>query len=630
MKQPLKHLKNKTTEQLFEIKSKLVELLYWIFLITMWFGLLGTLFRTLDIGIQLINYLQLLMICYMIFIFAIRNKLNYQLKAILLLLTILILAIGGIFSFGLFSQGILFLLLFVILSSVFLDTKWGYISFAISLLAIIIAGFLFINEIITINNSVIKIANAFSGWFMAAMAFSLISIIVIVFWQRVLQHLTSKIDVSFLQEDNLAKINKLLRKEIETRKQTEILLKDQYDDSKDLNERYQKINEELQDAFHNLEKSNLQLVEAKEKAQSADLLKSSFLSNMSHEIRTPLNAIVGFSSLLSNKDITQKEYDNYLSIIRSGTNSLLTTISDITNMAKIEAGDYSLYPEKVELNELLKEIESSLIEKIDQTSLNFNIYTDLPSPCHIITDKQSFLQIITKLIDNALKFTKKGDVNVYCCILSDGSFNIIVKDTGIGITQTIKDEIFETFRQLDNNFKRKHGGTGLGLSIAKGLLDLLNGSIEFSSEPNKGSTFSVTIPIILVNDAAKNISGLNNWKGKTILIIGKEAWENKEINTILHESNAILRYVDSAFQAIDTFKLHPEIDATIMTLNMYDMNTEKFIKIIKQIRPLMPVIAFNTEPNSKTTQIDLCDAALTPPISKLTFLKLMENYLGLL
>lgn len=621
----------KTQTQRAEIKSKLVELLYWIFLIIMWFAILGTIFRTKNIGVRPINYVHIIFTGYYIIIFLLRKRFSHNIKSVLLLLNLLGLGTAGIFSLGLYSQGILLLLLLVLLSSTILDAIWGFISFGISFLVITISGVLFMNGTFTIDPMVVESAHHFSGWFMASLIFSLISIIVIIFWRQVLIFLIGKINTSYEQESRLEKINKLLKKEIETRKKTEYLRKKQNAKSKALNHKYEKTNKELQLAFHNLEKSKLMLTEAKKKAQSADRLKSSFLSNMSHEIRTPLNAIVGFSSLLNNNEISDKEYAHYLEVIQSSTHNLLNTITDIVDMAKIEAGQYTLHPELIELNRLIDEISDTLKQKYqtrDKKHILLTLDKELPTPCNVTADKQSLVQIISKLIDNAFKFTKKGEITLLFNLSPDGSFNITVNDTGIGIRPQQKTDIFNIFHQLEDDHNHGYGGIGLGLSIAKGLLNLLNGSITFQSETNKGSTFSVSIPLMVKNELINTEKSNKHWKGKTVLIIGKETLKNQTINQILQESQAIINFVDTSFEAIDTIKQHPEINVTLISTIQNDMNPEKFIKVVKQIRPLLPIIAYNSSQNPKHENTEIWDGYFYHPVDKNLLTRILENYLG--
>jgi len=354
----------KSLKELHSIKDRLVDLLYWIILIFMWFALVGSFLRIIELGFRWVNTVQLTMVVIFLISFIIRKKLTYILKTAILLGTIFINGAVGLLSFGLYSQGPFFLLLFVTLSSIIVSYRWGIINFILSLCFFSLTGFLFLNNYLVINDSVIRFSNSFASWVMAIIGYSSITIVIIIFWQQILKYLSHKIESSITHELNLNKINKLLSKEIETRKNAEIQLKSQFEESKKLNQEYQLINNELQETNLKLEKSNLLLHEANEKSQAADRLKSRFLSNISHEIRTPMNAIVGFTSLIHNEDLPTDDTKRYLSIIQSSTNNLLNIISDIVTMSKIETSQYSIRPELIDLNLFLEEITEKYTREV--------------------------------------------------------------------------------------------------------------------------------------------------------------------------------------------------------------------------------------------------------------------------
>ncbi|HCC30793.1 MAG TPA: hypothetical protein DEQ03_12205 [Marinilabiliales bacterium] len=584
-----------TSQEISSIKGKLVDLLYWIVLIFMWFALVGSLLRIIEIGYRWVNTIQIVMVALFLTSFIIRKRLSYFVKASLLLGIILIIGISGLLSFGLYSQGSFFLLLYVILSSIIISFRWGIINFLISLSVFTLTGFLILNDFLVINDTVVSYSNSFASWVMAIIVFSTITIIIIIFWQYILQYLNQKIEASISHETNLNRINKLLSKEIDTRKQAELMLKNQYEDSRKLNQEYQSINKELQEANAKLEKSNILLHEAKEKSQAADQLKSSFLSNISHEIRTPMNAIVGFTTLINSDDLPTDDTRRYLNIIQSSTNNLLTIISDIVTMAKIESGQFSIHPELIDVNQFLEEITERYTREIfilKENLIEFRVEKRTPEPCFIISDKESLKHITTKLIDNAIKFTEKGAIILSFELLDSGSLAISVKDTGIGIPLKIKNEIFESFRQVDDKNTRRFGGTGLGLSITKGLVDLLNGTIQFISVPGNETVFSVSIPVIIKEGNGAPVPAKTLLlKGKSILIVGKYSWDHKELNQILQETNAMLTYVENGFQALEMCKHEPVIDLAIISMILPDVNALDLMNQMKISLPNIIILA---------------------------------------
>jgi signal transduction histidine kinase len=236
---------------------------------------------------------------------------------------------------------------------------------------------------------------------------------------------------------------------------------------------------------------------AKEHAEESDRLKSSFLANMSHEIRTPMNAIIGFSELLQQDDLPIDTRRQFFSHIRNSGNSLLNLINDIIDFSKIESGELKISKTIFNLNQLFEELHQTF-KKIktgkgkDHINLQFSKGLN-DEQSSIYTDPYRLKQIITNLIENALKFTEKGSV-IVSYQLNEDELIFSVKDTGIGISKDKQDVIFNQFRQADDSHARKYGGTGLGLSISKKLTKLLNGKLWLESTVNVGSSFFISIP----------------------------------------------------------------------------------------------------------------------------------------
>lgn len=232
-----------------------------------------------------------------------------------------------------------------------------------------------------------------------------------------------------------------------------------------------------------------ELRRAKEQAEESNRLKSAFLANMSHEIRTPLNAIVGFSSILA-QEVSDEEKIEYLSIIEHNNNLLLQLISDILDIAKIEAGTLEYVYSEVDMNQILTEIEQSSRLKLKEES-KVEIITELALPhLQLYTEQTRVMQVITNFINNAIKFTEKGSIRFGYHTPEDGYIYFYVTDTGTGIPIDKQEKIFNRFIKLDT-FEQ---GTGLGLSISKSIIETLGGDIGVESEEGKGSTFWFTLP----------------------------------------------------------------------------------------------------------------------------------------
>ncbi|MDR2038529.1 MAG: PAS domain S-box protein [Bacteroidales bacterium] len=245
----------------------------------------------------------------------------------------------------------------------------------------------------------------------------------------------------------------------------------------------------------------LELIRAKEKAEESDLLKSTFLANMSHEIRTPMNGIIGFSQMISTDFMPEKERQ-YLKIINNNCYMLLNLINDIIDISKIESQQMEIMTVPCKLRVFLKDLGNfynQLIQRKGKRKLEFIM--DLPAREDVIlTDSIRLRQIIGNLIDNAIKFTDKGYINVQCRIPGDGFVHFTVSDTGIGIPRNKQNIIFDRFRQVEDNHVRNLSGTGLGLAISKNLVYMLGGEIYVDSEPDQGSTFHFTIKHLTANE----------------------------------------------------------------------------------------------------------------------------------
>jgi PAS domain S-box-containing protein len=245
-----------------------------------------------------------------------------------------------------------------------------------------------------------------------------------------------------------------------------------------------------------IKKTEEELIRAKERAEESDRLKSAFLANMSHEIRTPLNGILGFTELLKTSDLTDKEQDDYLEIIRKGGDRLLKIINDIIDISKIESGQMLVSISKTNISEQLQTVYSFFKPEADSRRIRLIYKNESPVEQTIIeTDAQKIYAIQTNLVKNAIKFTQTGFVE-FGFHKKNEHLEFFVKDTGIGINNEQKKFIFERFRQGNDTLTRNIEGTGLGLAISKAYVDMLGGKIWFESEYGKGSVFYFTIPIV--------------------------------------------------------------------------------------------------------------------------------------
>ncbi len=264
-------------------------------------------------------------------------------------------------------------------------------------------------------------------------------------------------------------------------------------------------NKELTFQNQENEKLTAQLIAAKEKAEESDRLKSSFLANMSHEIRTPLNGILGFTELLKEPELEDEQKMYYLSVLEKSGARLLNIINDIMCISKIESAQMSVSISEINVNEQMDEIFAFFKPEAEQKGLQiFYRNTMQLNDTYIRTDKEKLFAILTNLLKNAIKFTKKGSIEFgfgsvggrdkACLVSTNETIEFYVKDTGIGITPDKLGFVFERFRQASESVNRRYEGAGLGLSISKAFVEMLGGTIRIESEFGKGSTIYFTLP----------------------------------------------------------------------------------------------------------------------------------------
>ena len=252
-------------------------------------------------------------------------------------------------------------------------------------------------------------------------------------------------------------------------------------------------------------KIEAEIISAKESALEAARVKGEFLANMSHEIRTPLNAVIGMSSLALSTGLSA-EQNEYISTIKNSADTLLTLINDILDFSKIEAGRLTLEVLDFNLDILIRTTSDLFSLSAKNKGLSFNIQIGPDVPRNLRGDPGRLLQILMNLLSNALKFTPTGEILVSVSLeqVHDEKLEVRfqIHDTGIGISEKVKDQLFSAFSQGDNSTARKYGGTGLGLSICKSLVDLMSGKVGVNSTEGKGSDFWFVVPL----EKAQNIT----------------------------------------------------------------------------------------------------------------------------
>ena len=256
---------------------------------------------------------------------------------------------------------------------------------------------------------------------------------------------------------------------------------------------------------------NQALKRAKNQAEEANKTKSQFLANMSHEIRTPINAIQGMYFLLQ-QSVLNKAQQHYLQNAQTASNSLLFLVDELLDSAKVESGNMSIYKEASELDSIVSQAINLNISSIVSKKLHFNVSISNQVPLQINTDSMRLIQVLSNLLNNAIKFTEKGQIDLSVSLAQNAEHKqklivFKVKDTGIGIDKAKQGMLFEAFKQADDSMTRVYGGTGLGLSICQHIAQLLDGEILIDSDLGRGAEFSLQLPLEvgsesgLVNDS---------------------------------------------------------------------------------------------------------------------------------
>lgn len=237
---------------------------------------------------------------------------------------------------------------------------------------------------------------------------------------------------------------------------------------------------------------------ARRKAEESDLLKSAFLANMSHEIRTPLNAIVGFSQIILDEDLSREDQERFYEYINQNSNQLISLVNDIIDLSKLQSNQLVIRESTADLNKIIEEMRvMAEMEKKNREKDHILIIPDkeiTDEEYLIIVDPYRLKQVLTNLLVNAIKFTPKGYIQYGFRMKDMNTLLFFVRDTGIGIPEDKQEEVFQYFHQLENTLNRANTGTGLGLAICKRLIELMHGSIWLQSEPGKGTSFFFTIP----------------------------------------------------------------------------------------------------------------------------------------
>ncbi len=384
---------------------------------------------------------------------------------------------------------------------------------------------------------------------------------------------------------------------------------------------------------------------AKQKAEEASQTKSEFLANMSHESRTPMNAIMGFSELLAEGELSNKQIE-YVDVITRSSKHLLNVIDDILNISKIEAGKLDIEMTRCSLEHLFAIIESMMKPRALEKGLQFEIRKDANLPANIYTDMDRLRQCLLNLANNAIKFTQKGHVYINVSLEDKTNQPYIrfeVEDTGIGIPPEKQEKIFESFTQADGTNSRKHGGTGLGLTITRELVRLLGGEITLTSQEGEGSIFSIVMPAGL-EIAREPLLDKNTTTSHTAIVKGQTkkhkfvghvlVAEDVETNQILVKS--ILKQMGLEVTIASDGKeavqkaVAGEFDLILMDIQMPHMNGYEATRALRKKGTATPIIALTAHAMKGDDQKCVeagCDDYLVKPLDRAALVEKLARYL---
>jgi len=388
--------------------------------------------------------------------------------------------------------------------------------------------------------------------------------------------------------------------------------------------------------FQNKEKEKraAELIIAKENAEQSDKLKTAFLQNMSHEIRTPLNGIIGFSTLLNDEDLSKDDIKEFTAIISQSGKRLIEIVNNVLDISKIQTGQIVIKRQSILINSIFSDlfIFFSPIANAKNICLNYNNQDDKFRTLY--TDEAKLHQILMNLINNAVKFTKSGNID-FGFEIKDDFIQLYVKDTGIGILPELYETIFDRFIQAEQTMTKNYEGAGLGLAISKGLVELLGGKIWVESEIDKGTTFFFTIPYIQGDEHFQTDINYLEIPGKPVrgkILIAEDDWTSFQyLKRILVKQDIIVIHVENGEQAVEAVRNTPDINLILMDIRMPVMDGIEATKRIKQIRPDLPIIAqtayaFEDEKN-KILSFG-CDEYLAKPLDNTILNILINKYLN--
>jgi signal transduction histidine kinase/ActR/RegA family two-component response regulator/uncharacterized protein with FMN-binding domain len=390
---------------------------------------------------------------------------------------------------------------------------------------------------------------------------------------------------------------------------------------------------------HIVKRKTFELNIAKEKAEEANRFKTNLIQNISHEIKTPMNGIIGFSELLKNNTLNYSEQTNYLEIISNSILHLEISINNILEISKLETEQTQVNKKFINLTDILNSLKTHYVPLANQKNLKFKILQNTEFPNLIFkTDKNKLQKALSCLIDNAIKFTTHGSVTVDYQ-LHQKELKINIKDTGIGISESEKDNIFNSFSQSEKAINKGYGGLGLGLYFAKMYITVLEGKISFITQKQQGSTFTATFNDVEITEKQEikitNITKVKSQKNNVFnVLIAEDVTINYLLLQKLITQNSKFNFnftrAENGKETIELFKKNT-FDLVFMDIKMPIIDGYEATETIKSINPDIVVVAqtaYSRDEDIEKAYEAGCNDFLSKPINRAKLNEILDKYLS--
>lgn len=421
-------------------------------------------------------------------------------------------------------------------------------------------------------------------------------------------------------------------RDITEQKKTELALISSEEELQQQFEEMQSLNEDLTSSNEKIRMINLELQEAVGRADAIDKLKTAFLNNISHEVRTPLNGILGVASLLADASTPQQDREMLSDIIDLNTQRLLRTITQYMDVSLLTSGNYSLSMQPVRPATWFKEFAGRYEQQCSRQNVAYAVVIPQHDPeFEINTDTELLGKLLDHLIDNAIKFTSKGEVETGY-LINKSEIEFYVRDTGIGIDQAVQGKLFDPFMLEGGESLKKHDGTGLGLAICRLGIQLLKGRIWFSSETGRGSIFRFAIPLTAVESLRQQQPQFAKAKSINTLVLAEDEETNFAVLSIAIRKMADVTVLKATngVEAVDLVRSNPDVGLVLMDIRMPVMDGFEATKLIKAMRPELPVVAitaYGMSGDERRVRAAGCDDYLAKPVTRPMLQTVLSKYL---